>query len=146
MASVTSKNPLVILWAALMTSLNPANFSWTNFVNFANIVVVVLTSMSAQGQIPMGWSLLVVSIITMVLKLVQSHKTIVNTGTSIDPWVYVISLAGVALGAFENWINAGYITEMLGEKWSMWVTIAYSVLLMYIRTGYTNQSLNSKAG
>lgn len=140
-----TSNPIKILWASIKSALNPKNFSWVNFTNLMNIIAVVLMAQANDGNISMGWSLLITSIITMLLKLRQSHKELVATGKDLTTSFYVITIIGVALGAFEAFFSSGRVSEVLGDNLSLWVTIGYSVLLMYIRTGYTNQSVNTMA-
>ena len=134
------KNPFSIIWAALKSIFSKSNFSWINMVNFLNIIVTVITAQAAIGTIPMGLSILIVSVITLILKLAQSHKTLVETGVNADPVLYLVTLIGVAFGAFETFMSGGYISEWLSPQAAMWVNIIYSVVLMYLRTGYTNQS------
>lgn len=140
---MNSTNPFKIIWAAIWGLFSKENFSWINFTNFANIIIVAITAAASSGTFPMGLSVLIVSVLTAILKLVQSHKEIVSTGYNFTPAFYLTTLLGVLFGAFELFVTGGYITEFLKPSTAMWITVGYSALLMYLRTGFTNQSAKS---
>lgn len=140
-----SINPFSIIWKALIMLFTKVHFSWINFINFANIVVQLLPIWISTGVIPLGWSFIITSVLSLIIKLGQRHKELVSTGISLDPVFYLFSLLGIIMGSLDQFIASGSIYEHLGKFWAGVIVILYSFVLIVLRTGFTNQSANTIA-
>ncbi len=137
-------NPFKILWHALKTLWSRSHFSWINLVNIINIAIVTfIPQLYSSGLITAGYSFLATTILTVILQLITKHKELVQTGLNLDPVFYLVAFIGIVISGVDQLVASGFLIELMGPKLYQWFVIIYSVVLMFLRTGYTAQSTGS---
>lgn len=132
------KKLLEILKAAL------TKFSWINMTQYAAIATLIIQTWQSADLISNGVVLLLTGFITLCLKFWQSSKELVSTGFAQDWSVWFMGIGGMVIGFIDSVITDGAVMELLGPKSTLFV-MAYLALTIILRTGFTNQSLNSVA-
>ena len=130
---------LEILKAAL------TKFSKINLVQYVGIATLIIQSWQGADLISTSVVLMLTGALTLVLKFQASTTEMVATGFSMDWTVYWSGLLGLLIGFLDTFItDNGIMTWIAGDS-SKWVVMAYMAITIIFRTGFTNQSLNTKA-
>jgi len=120
-------------------------FSLINMTQFAGMATLIVSAWQGADLISQSVVLLLTGAITLCLKLWQSTKEMVASGFSLDWSVWLMGLVGMTLGFIDTFITDGQlIAGWFGES-SKAVIMTYLALTVVLRTGFTNQSLNTKA-
>jgi len=143
--NTTSTNPFMIIWLGIKGLINKQTFSVINFFNLLAVLVTMLPIWGEAGLITPAISIFSISLISFVLKWRQSHSELVGTGLGLDPVFYLLTITGMLFGGFEQFMNSGYLFNYIGPGLSKAITIIYSLILILLRTGFTNQSTKSIA-
>lgn len=120
-------------------------FSWINMTQFAGMATLIISAWQGADLISPSVVVLLTGVITLCLKLWQSTKEMVDSGFSLDWSVWFMGLVGMAFGFTDTFITDGSLmTSWFGDA-SKTVVMTYLALTVVLRTGFTNQSLNTKA-
>lgn len=130
---------LEILKAAL------TKFSKINMVQYVGILTIIATQWQGSDMISMSWLLMITGGLTFILKLWQSSGEMVSSGFSMDWSVWGLGLLGFAVGFLDTFVpSVDIMTGLFGGNAKL-IMMAYMALTVILRTGFSNQTLNSKA-
>ena len=120
-------------------------FSKINLVQYVGIATLIIQSWQGADLISTSVVLMLTGALTLVLKFQASTTEMVATGFSMDWTVYWSGLLGLLIGFLDTFItDNGIMTWIAGDS-SKLVVMAYMAITIIFRTGFTNQSLNTKA-
>lgn len=120
-------------------------FSLINMTQFAGMATLIVSAWQGADLISPSVVLLLTGAITLCLKLWQSTKEMVDSGFSLDWSVWLMGLVGMGFGFVDTFITDGQIMNAWFGESSKTVIMTYLALTVVLRTGFTNQSLNTKA-
>jgi len=131
------KTIIAIIKAAL------TKFSMINMTQFIGIATLIVSSWQGANLISASAVLLITSALTLILKLWQSTKELVSTGYQMDWAVWLSGIGGLVIGFVDSFITDGSIMSWLfGDKANIALMI-YMAITIILRTGFSNQSVNS---
>jgi len=131
------KTIIAIIKAAL------TKFSMINMTQFIGIATLIVSSWQGANLISASAVLLITSALTLILKLWQSTKELVSTGYQMDWAVWLSGIGGLVIGFVDSFITDGSIMSWLfGDKANIALMI-YMAITIILRTGFSNQSINS---
>lgn len=120
-------------------------FSAINMTQYVGIASLIITSWQGANLISPVVVLLITSALTLILKVWQSSKELVSTGYSMDWSVWLSGIAGMVIGFIDTFITNGEIMNWLfGDKANA-ALMVYMAITIILRTGFTNQTVNSVA-
>lgn len=120
-------------------------FSAINMTQYVGIASLIITSWQGANLISPAVVLLITSALTLILKVWQSSKELVSTGYSMDWSVWLSGIAGMVIGFIDTFITNGEIMNWLfGDKANA-ALMVYMAITIILRTGFTNQTVNSVA-
>lgn len=120
-------------------------FSMINMTQYIGIASLIVASWQGANLISPAAVLLTTSALTLILKLWQSSRELVSTGYAMDWSVWLSGIAGMIIGFIDTFITNGDIMNWLfGDKANA-ALMVYMAITIILRTGFSNQTVNSVA-
>lgn len=120
-------------------------FSMINMTQYIGIASLIVASWQGANLISPAAVLLTTSALTLILKLWQSSRELVSTGYAMDWSVWLSGIAGMVIGFIDTFITNGDIMNWLfGDKANA-ALMVYMAITIILRTGFSNQTVNSVA-
>lgn len=122
-----------------------SHFSKINMVNYVGIATLIIASWQQANLIEPAVVIMITGALTLILKLWESTKEMVSSGYSLDWSVWLSGLVALVIGFTDTFITQGDLLMWLFGDHVNIVIMFYLALTIILRTGFTNQTLNSRA-
>jgi len=131
------KTLIAIIKAAL------SKFSKINMVQYIGMFTLIITAWQQADLIQPSTVILFTGVATLILKAWQSSGELVSTGFNWDWSLWLMGIVGTVIGLLDTILpNAQILHDLFGNK-TNWVVMGYLATTIILRTGFSNQSLNS---